>query len=52
MDWNSPIVIVLLLLLVAVVAVSILPGAIGWVIAAICIIGCVALLLSRRRPRT
>lgn len=51
MNLNHPVVIVVLLILLAVVAVSILPSPVGWVFAAICLLGCLA-VLAGQRPRT
>lgn len=54
MNLSHPVVLVCLLILVAVVAVTILPSPIGWVFAAICLLGCLAVLAGRgpRTPRT
>lgn len=54
MDLSHPFVIVGLLVLIAVVAVAILPGAVGWVFAGLCLLAALAILVGRgpRTPRT
>lgn len=53
-DLTHPVVIFCLLILLAVVAVAILPSPVGWVFGAICLLGCLAVVVSAgpRGPRT